>query len=122
MEKGIGSGDILLPHSNIMRKLGLMKRKGFNPSVDIIFESFLQAMGKDATSLVPLFNSEFTSSIPFSMASTKLQMVALTEVVKNPPNAVRTGHPIYSFCAIRFLSNKFEGVDNTSAYGAYSPF
>ena len=52
---GIGSGDILLSHANIMRTLGLMKRKGFNPFVGIIFERVLQAMGEDGTLLALTF-------------------------------------------------------------------
>ena len=49
-------------------------------------------------------------------------MGALSEAARNYPKAVRTGHPVYSFCAIGRLSNKFAGVDNVSGYGIDSPF
>ena len=122
LSAGIEDGDVVLLHSYIVRTLGLLKRNGFHPSVDIILESFLQAVGKNGTLLVPLFNFDFTSGIPFDMNTTKSHMGALTEAARNHTNAVRSGHPVYSFCAIGALSDKFKGVDNASGYGADSPF
>ena len=122
LSSGIQSGDIVLLHSNVMRTLGLLKRNGFQPSVGIILESFIQAVGNNGTLLFPLFNFEFTSGVTFDMRSTKSHMGSLTEEARNYPNSVRTGHPIYSFCAIGAFAYKFKGVDNVSGYGIDSPF
>lgn len=119
---GIEGGDIVLLHSNIIRTLGLLKRHAFQPSVDILLESFIQAVGKDGTLLLPLFNFDFTTGVTFDMKTTKSHMGALTEAARNHPNAVRTGHPVYSFCAIGAHSQKFKGIDNVSGYGVDSPF
>ena len=122
LSAGIDCGDLVLLHSNIIRTLGLMKRNGFQPSTDIILESFIQTVGEDGTLLFPLFNFDFTSGITFDMNTSKSHMGGLTEAVRNHPNAVRTGHPVYSFCAIGAHSHKFKDVDNVSGYGADSPF
>ena len=122
LSAGIESGDILLTHSNIIRTLGTLKRNGFEPSAEIILESFIQSVGEKGTLLFPLFNYDFTRGVTFDIRTTKSQMGALTEAARNHPNAVRTGHPIYSFCAIGEHAIKFEGLDNISGYGADSPF
>ncbi len=122
LSAGIQSGDIVLLHSNVMRTLLLLKRNGFQPSVDIILESFIQAVGKNGTLIFPLFNFDFTKGVTFDIRSTKSHMGSLTEKARKHPNSVRTGHPIYSFSIIGALANKFKSVDNVSAYGVDSPF
>ena len=56
LSSGIQSDDIVLLHSNVMRTLRLLNRNGIQPSVDIILESFIQAVGKNGTLIFPLFN------------------------------------------------------------------
>ena len=119
---GVEEGDTLLLHSNIMRTLGVLRRNGHKPSVSAILESFIQSVGEQGTLLFPLFNFDFTSGIQFDFRTTKSHMGALTEEARNHPNAVRTGHPVYSFCVIGEHASKFEGLDNVSGYGADSPF
>lgn len=119
---GIEEGDTLLLHSNIMRTLGVLRRNGYEPSVSAILESFIQSVGEQGTLLFPLFNFDFISGIQFDIRTTKSHMGALTEEARNHPNAVRTGHPVYSFCVIGKHASKFEGLDNVSGYGADSPF
>ena len=72
--------------------------------------------------LFPLFNFDFTESIPFDIRSTPSRMGALTETARTWPSSVRTGHPIYSFAALGAQAQKFSGVDNRSGYSANSPF
>ena len=122
LSAGVEEGDTLLLHSNIMRTLGLLRRNGYEPSVNTILESFIQSVGGQGTLVFPLFNFDFTSGVQFDIRTSKSHMGALTEEARNHPNAVRTGHPIYSFCAIGKHANKFEGLDNVSGYGADSPF
>ena len=119
---GIENGDLILLHTDIIRTLAIMKRKGYKPCVKVILDSFLEAVGEKGTLLVPTFNFDFTKGVPFSITSTKSQMGALTEAARNHPNAVRTGHPVYSFCVLGGLSYKFEGLDNISGYGTDSSF
>ena len=119
---GIENGDTLLIHSNIIRTLGILKRNGYEPSADLVLKSFINVVGEKGTVLFPLFNFEFTKGVTFDMRNTKSQMGSLTEAARNHPNSVRTGHPIYSFCAIGKHASKFKMLDNVSGYGADSPF
>lgn len=52
------------------------------------------------TLLFPSFNFEFTESVPFDIKTTPSHMGALTEAARMHSQAIRTGHPIYSFAAI----------------------
>ncbi len=122
IESGVKAGDVLLLHTNIMRTLILLKRKGYRPSAELVLESFLKTVGKQGTLILPLFNFDFTKGITFNIKSTKSHMGSLTEAARKHKDSVRTGHPIYSFCIIGFLSSEFEGLDNFSGYGFDSPF
>jgi aminoglycoside 3-N-acetyltransferase len=119
IKSGLSSGDCVLIHSDILRTVML------NPGMitpQLILESFLEAVGPAGTVLFPLFNFDFTKGVPFDIRNTPSQMGALTEAARLRPDAVRTGHPIYSFAVIGSKSAKFEGVDNFSGYAENSPF
>jgi aminoglycoside 3-N-acetyltransferase len=113
----IEKGGALLFHSSAVRTL---RRNKVKPN-DII-HSLLDKLGPNGTLLLPLFNFDFTTGIPFDIRTTPSQMGALTEAGRKWPGAVRTGHPIYSFAVIGQRANEFEGMDNKTAYGADSPF
>ena len=120
---GVKSGDTLLLHSSLKRTLMEGRNNGFtNLSVEDVLDSFLDALGADGTLLLPLFNFDFTKGVIFDFNHSPSQMGGLTEVGRMRPNAVRTGHPIYSFCAIGKNADVFEMVDNESGYGPDSPF
>jgi len=119
---GLESGDLVLVHSNIQRTIIESRRMGLNIGPDEILESFLDAIGPRGTILLPLFNFDFTKGVCFDIRNTPSQMGALTEAGRKYSGAVRTGHPVYSFCVIGYRSGIFELVDNRSAYGENSPF
>lgn len=121
-EAGVREGDILLVHSNTRRTFRRYIKQKLKIDTQDILESFLTAVGPTGTLLLPLFNFDFTKSVPFDIRSTPSQMGALTEAGRLHPFAVRTGHPIYSFAAIGYKADKFKGVDNFSGYGSDSPF
>jgi len=72
--------------------------------------------------LLPLFNFDVASGVPFDSRSTPSQMGALTEAGRTRAEAVRTGHPIYSFAVLGNARERFWGLNNFSGYGADSPF
>ena len=119
---GIGDGDMVLLHSNIRRILRGARRQGENLSPEMLLDSFLEAVGKSGTLLLPLFNFDFAPGVPFDIGSTPSQMGALTEAGRQYAFSVRTGHPIYSFAALGAQREQFRRVDNFSGYGADSPF
>ena len=123
LNSGVERGDALLLHSSAKRTLiGCRRKYGHQFSLDDLLQTFLDALGPSGTLLLPLFNFDFTKGVPFDMCSTPSRMGALTETARQQPQAVRTGHPIYSFCVLGAKAEQFQGVCNTSAYGAQSPF
>lgn len=122
ISSGINEGDTLLLHSSIRRTLRRYIKQGLKITPQLILDSFLQVVGTSGTLILPLFNFDFTKNIPFDISQTPSHMGALTEVGRLHPLAVRTGHPIYSFAVIGYLSEKFREIDNFSGYGKDSPF
>ena len=123
LRSGIEKDDTVLIHSNIGRTIieyNRVHQKRIGP-IEVL-ESFLEAVGPQGTLLFPLFNFDFTKGHLFDVRSTPSHMGALTESARTHPDAVRTGHPIYSFCALGKNSKLFEGVDNRSAFSNESPF
>jgi aminoglycoside 3-N-acetyltransferase len=121
-QAGVRGGDMVLLHSSIKGVLRRLKKLGFALEVDIILDSFLGVLGVNGTLLLPLFNFDFCSGVPFEARTTPSQMGALTEAGRLREGAVRTGHPVYSFAVLGKRLDLFRGVDNFSGYGADSPF
>ena len=121
---GVCAGDVLLLHSSLRRVARSVLRAGGTADrvADDVLESVLEALGPDGTLLLPLFNFDFTTGVPFDIRSTPSQMGALTEAGRLRPGAVRTGHPIYSFAVLGAQAQRFAGVENDSGYGPDSPF
>jgi aminoglycoside 3-N-acetyltransferase len=113
---GVESGDVLLVHTSLSRTLN-----NYDTTPQVVLESFLDILGPEGTLLLPLFNFEFTKGVPFDFHNTPSHMGALTEAGRLHPEAVRSGHPIYSFAVIGAQADLFD-VDNYSAYGENSPF
>lgn len=121
-ESGVQEGDVLLVHSSVKRVIRRCLKQRIRLTADDLVESFLQAVGESGTLLLPLFNFDWTTEKTFDVRNTPSQMGVLTEAGRTHPEAVRTGHPIYSFAAIGKNADNFKNVDNFSGYGADSPF
>lgn len=113
---GIECGDTVLVHSSLRRTCA----RGVTP--EQVMQSFLDAVGPQGTVLFPLFNFDFCKGVAFDMRTTPSHMGAMTEAARLHPEAVRTGHPIYSFAAIGAKASEFSGICNKSGYGSDSPF
>ena len=119
---GISHGDVVLLHSDVLRTLSLMNKNGYSPSASLILDSFLDLLGVDGTLILPLFNFEFTSGKTFHFNKSPSHMGVISELARNRQEVVRTGHPIYSFAVLGKYSDRFEGLNNFSAFGKDSPF
>ncbi len=119
---GVQEGDTLLIHSSTKRTFKKYLDLGIRLNPEDILNSFLEAVGKSGTLLLPLYNFDFTKGVGFDIRESPSHMGALTEAARKHPSAVRTGHPIYSFAAIGAKADSFADVDNFSGYGADSPF
>jgi len=119
---GIDEGDTILIHSSIKRTMQSITNKGIIFNVDDLLQSFIEAVGINGTLVFPLFNFNFKEEKFFDINKTVSHMGLLTETARLHPESARTGHPMYSFCAIGRESNKFKIIDNKSAFGKDSPF
>jgi len=122
-KSGVVKGDILLVHSSLKRLLKKVTdelREKVTPSM--VYESLMESVGKEGTLILPLFNFDFPKAKYFDISNTPSHMGALTEVARNHPDSVRTGHPIYSFAVRGKHADKFKDIDNQSGYGPDSPF
>ncbi|PWR69622.1 AAC(3) family N-acetyltransferase [Methanospirillum stamsii] len=119
---GLKNGDTVLLHSNCVRTVKYALQKGYVVDPNSLLDSFLKVLGSSGTLLLPLFNFDFTTGVPFDLRNTPSHMGVLTEAGRLHPLAVRTGHPIYSFAAIGYRAEEFRNVNNFSGYGIDSPF
>jgi aminoglycoside 3-N-acetyltransferase len=110
-------GRTMLLHSSLIRTMRVHRCRP-----EDVLSAFLERLGPQGTLLLPLFNFDFTKGVPFDIRHSPSQMGALTEIGRNWPGAVRTGHPIYSFAVIGKRADAFKEINNTSGYGADSPF
>ena len=121
-KSGLFPGDTFLLHSSLKRLFFEFKKKKIDISVDLIIDSFLNAVGKNGTIIIPFFNFNFIKDKFFSINSTPSHMGILTEQFRKKYSTFRTGHPIYSFGVLGKNEKYFENVDNFTAYGEESPF
>jgi aminoglycoside 3-N-acetyltransferase len=121
-QAGLVPGDTVLIHSSLKRTLAQSAERGEQLTAESVLESFIAAVGPTGTLLFPLFNFDFCQGKPFDIRQTPSQMGILTELARRHPDAIRTGHPIYSFAVIGKHAPLFRTVCNAHAYGADSPF
>ena len=119
---GIRRGDTVLIHSSLSRLVRRLRRQAVKLGPHDILKSFQDASGRSGTLLFPLFNFGFARGEPFDIRHTPSEMGVLTEAARTHPEAVRTGHPIYSFAVLGYLAGRFCGIENFSGYGPDSPF
>lgn len=119
---GVGLGDCLLLHANVKRLSRELIKFGDKNPLDTILDSFLDALGPQGTLVIPLFNFDFTSGIPFDAINTPSQMGSLSEKARFRCQGRRSGHPVYSFCAFGKYADEIHAIDNESAYSDDSPF
>ena len=113
---------ILLLHSDIKRTLFKCFRAGIHATPNDIIDSLLLTLGNEGTLLLPTFNYDFCCGTSFDIRNTPSQVGTLSEVARQRPDAVRTGHPIFSFVALGSQKEIFANLDNYSAFGDGSPF
>ena len=112
----------MLIHSTLSGTLRQLRRQGRKLTPHDVLRTFQEAVGEEGTLLFPLFNFGFARGEPFDIRKTPSEMGILAETARLHPNAVRTGHPIYSFAVIGRRAERFWELENFSGYGADSPF
>ncbi|MDZ4838622.1 MAG: AAC(3) family N-acetyltransferase [Bacteroidota bacterium] len=124
MKSGIVQGDLVLVHSSA-KPLMIKIQEEFELKITPleIFQSLQLAVGSSGTLIFPLFNfTAWPQNKKFDIRSTPSEMWGLSELSRNHPDSIRTGHPIYSFSIIGAKSDLFKNIDNVSGYCQDSVF
>ena len=121
-QSGIKEGDCVLLHSKVKRLYRNIRKTGDKNPLSTILNSFIDALGKDGTLIIPLFNFNFTSGSTFDIRNTPSQMGSLTEYARKITKSARSSHPVYSFCALGKYADQINSINNLSAYSDDSPF
>jgi aminoglycoside 3-N-acetyltransferase len=88
---GLQAGDTLLVHSSYKSFGGV----GGGPQT--VIDSLLAVLGDEGTLIMPTFNFDFCKGLPWDFRKTPSHMGAITNMVREHPDAKRVFHPIYSF-------------------------
>lgn len=122
IKSGLSKNDVVLVHSSLSSFFKKYTNRGIEITPGDILQSLMNAVGEKGTLIFPVYNFGFTKGIPFDIKNSKSETGILTETARNHPAFVRTGHPMFSFTAAGHLKNKFQDLNNYSAFGKDSPF
>lgn len=122
LKSGLEKNDTVLVHSSLSSFFKKYNSRGTDLTPGDILQSLMNAVGENGTLIFPVYNFEFTKGIPFDINKSRSETGILTETARTHPAFVRTGHPMFSFTAAGYHKNKFEDLDNFSAFGKDSPF
>jgi len=112
-ELGIRPGELLLVHSSLS---SFGKVEG---GAEAVVDALLDTLRASGTLVVPTFTS---ASDVFDPDTTPATTGAITEVVRNRANAVRSLHPTHSVAAIGPLAEDIvKGHERVDAFGRGSP-
>ncbi|MEN8173403.1 MAG: AAC(3) family N-acetyltransferase [Chloroflexota bacterium] len=91
---GLESDDTLLVHSSY-KSFG-----GVDGGPQTVIDALLAVLGAEGTLIMPTFNFDFCKNEPWDVRSTPSHMGAITNMVREHPEARRVFHPIYSFAVL----------------------
>ena len=91
---GVQTGDTLLVHSSY-KSFG-----GVEGGPQTVIDALLHVLGDEGTLIMPTFNFDFCKGKPWDLRSTPSHMGAITNIVREHPDAKRVFHPIYSFAIL----------------------
>jgi aminoglycoside 3-N-acetyltransferase len=113
---GLRLGDTLLVHSSY-KSLG-----GVEGGPQTVIDALLEVLGTEGTLIMPTFNFDFCKGEPWDVRSTPSHMGAMTNMVREHPDAKRIFHPIYSFAILGKHAEFLTQERYKSSYGPNSLF
>lgn len=113
---GLQPGDILLVHSSY-KSFG-----GVEGGPQTVIDALLAVLGNEGTLIMPTFNFDFCKGEPWNVRTTPSHMGAITNMVREHPEAKRVFHPIYSFAILGKHAEFLTKERYKSSYGANSLF
>jgi aminoglycoside 3-N-acetyltransferase len=113
---GLSARDTLLVHSSY-KSLG-----GVEGGPQTVIDALLAVLGEDGTLIMPTFNFDFCKGQPWDIRTTPSHMGAITNMVREHPDAKRVFHPIYSFAILGKYADYLTKECYKSSYGRDSVF
>ena len=113
---GVEEGDSLLVHS-AYKSFG-----GVEGGPQTVIDALLMVLGETGTLIMPTFNFDFCKGEPWDVRNTPSHMGAITNMVREHPEAKRVFHPIYSFAILGKHAAFLSAERYHSSYGANSLF
>jgi aminoglycoside 3-N-acetyltransferase len=113
---GLEPGDTLLVHSSY-KSFG-----GVEGGPQTVIDALLDVLGDAGTLIMPTFNFDFCKGEPWDIRTTASHMGAITNMVREYPQARRVFHPIYSFAILGKFADYLTGERYKSSFGANSVF
>jgi len=113
---GLQPGDTLLVHSSY-KSFG-----GVTGGPQTVIDALLVVLGDEGTLIMPTFNFDFCKGEPWDVRSTPSHMGAITNMVREHPEAKRVFHPIYSFAILGKQAEFLTKERYKSSYGGKSLF
>ena len=122
-ELGIQKGDVLLVTSDITKLYKHYYRLyGERLTMDDIIDYLQGLLGEEGTLLFPTYNWDYCNGETFDYHNTPGQTGSLGNAALKRNDFKRTQHPIYSFAVWGKDQALLCGMNNTSSFGADSPF
>ena len=119
---GVERGDTLLVHSSLFH-LGPFKGVPIADMPGVLFDALASAVGPEGTIVAPTFTFSFCDGAPFHLQhSPSEKMGALSEYIRQRPNAIRSPHPIQSIAACGASAGAIANRWSSDAFGPHGPF
>ncbi len=120
---GVDKGDIVFLSSDIKRIVyEEYNRTGELPNMNILIDSFINAIGTEGTLILPTYNWDFCHGTPFDWRKTKGRTGSLGNLCLERCDFKRTKHAIYSYVVWGKYKEKLCSIDYKSSFGRNSIF
>lgn len=102
----------------------LLKQKKLNKNYDpnIFIDEMINILGHNGTLALQTFSWDFCNKLIYDIKNTKSKTGFLGNVVLQRKDFIRTKHPIYSFAVWGKMAEELKRLENSSSFGAGSPF
>lgn len=118
----ICEGDNIFVSSDVTKLAYLTLEKKGHVDLNGFIDSIIDKIGEKGTLIFPTYNWDFCKGICFDYNKTKCMTGALGTLALKRKDFIRTRHPIYSFAVWGKGKEALYEMDNTSSFGADSPF
>ncbi len=119
---GLKKGDVILLSSDITRLVYYSFKNRERFDINNFLDSFIDAIGKDGTLLLPTYNWDFCHGVTFDYLNTPSETGDLSVYALKRNDFKRTTHPIYSFAVTGKYQDLLCCLNNVSSFGSDSPF